>query len=387
MLQLVLNPDSSDEENIYKIIDCVKKLEKEKGLSDEEISKKYTQGDCICLASLIKTLLPNVKIKWFGSSLTDAHCCVAIKGDPDKDSKLEDFIDEDLYYYDINGKKYYDEMREFLSSTFHTDFDEISARYPGNVVNLTLNETTSEILKSTVFKRTNINVNKKDDKRKIYSIEKFIELINSPIEKIKLPLILAGNNKMYLDSKTDEELRQMVLDYITVKEEDFLKALESSDSKIVLEFQKAMLLIGLPTDQLFSKLGFNTVLSESKEKSETLDEKEKYLYHTEELFENAIEEFKNSDLSKFERTKKYVEKIDKIRKKYSHYVSQTSGFAGSERFKVVYEYMKTIPIYELYKYDSNSGNYINKVKEKEYYEGIYNELVDSLGELGKSNSI
>ena len=49
--------------------------------------------------------------------------------------------------------------------------------------------------------------------------------------------------------------------------------------------------------------------------------------------------------------------------------------------------MKTIPIYELYKYDSNSGNYINKVKEKEYYEGIYNELVDSLGELGKSNSI
>ena len=111
--------------------------------------------------------------------------------------------------------------------------------------------------------------------------------------------ILEANGKVkYMKMKgykTEEESDEAYKKH----EEEFLKALESSDSKIVLELQKAMILIGLPTEQLFSKLGFNVELSESSEKSETLDEKEKYLYHTEELFESAIEEFKNSDLSKF----------------------------------------------------------------------------------------
>ena len=32
--------------------------------------------------------------------------------------------------------------------------------------------------------------------KKVYTIEKFIELITAPIEKVQLPLILAGHNKM-----------------------------------------------------------------------------------------------------------------------------------------------------------------------------------------------
>lgn len=151
MEQLRLNVNDATEENIYKIIDYVIKLEKEHGLTDDEIIYKYTHSDCICLAFLIKTLLPNVIVKWFGSCSLDAHCCIAIKGDSNLDSKLDDFIDEDLYYFDINGKKYYDEMCLFLANVFHTEIGKINARYQGSMVGANINETTAEILKNVII--------------------------------------------------------------------------------------------------------------------------------------------------------------------------------------------------------------------------------------------
>ena len=313
MKKLVLNSNDLEEINIRKIIEYVRQFEKEKGLSDEEITHKYTHGDCVCLAFLIKILLPSVKVKWFGSCSDDAHCCIAIKGDPKLDSKLEDFIDEDLYYFDINGKKYYDEMREFLSETFNTNISEINARYQGSSVGANQNETTAEVLKNTTIIK-NTGEKEKVDKRKQYTIEKFVELITSPTEKIMLPLVLAGHNRMELNNKSKEELRQMVLDYITINQEDFFKALSSSDSKIVLGIQKAMILLGLPNEELYAKLGFDIDITRKESETETIDESEQYLYHTEELFEIASQEFLTSELPNSERVLLYISIIEQIEK-------------------------------------------------------------------------
>lgn len=374
MEKLVINTNSPEEENILKIIEYVKQIERGKGLSEEKIEYKYTHGDCTCLAFLIKTILPNVKVKWVGSCIEDGHCCIAIKGDPETDPRLEDYIDEDLYYFDINGKKYYEEMKKYLSETFNTNYDRINARYKGSNVGASQNEVTAEVLKNVTI----INNKDKEDNRKIYSIEKFIELITSTREKIMLPLVLAGHNRMELNGKNEEELRQMVLNYITVNQKDFFNALSSGNSKLVLDLQKATILIGLSTEELYARLGFDIVMEHKR--TAIPNENDNYLYQTEKLIEMAKQEFIESQLSNSERVLTYISKIQEIEKKFRYYAVHEVGFVGSERYKIVYEYLKDLPRVVPFTPDESKGNGINMINSKRYYDNLAAMIEESFSQ-------
>lgn len=221
-----------------------------------------------------------------------------------------------------------------------------------------------------------------EDKRKKYTIDKFIQLVTSPVEKIMLPLILAGHNKMELNSKSEQELRQMILDYVTVNQEDFFKAMSSSNPEVALGLKKAILLLGMSTEELYSKLGFNVEITkkESEKNIEAINESEQYLYHTEELFEMALQEFLVSELSNQERVLKYISRIEQIEKGFRKYAVNTVGFVGSERYKQVYEYLKTIPRITPFIEDETKGNGINMIMAKKYYDDIAVKLGTSFSE-------
>lgn len=127
MNKLVLKSNEPTEENILAIINYVRALERENGLSDEEISYKYTHGDCTCLTTLINYFLPKVKVYLFEKEMESSHYCVGIRGDIVKDSKLAISYEMEgrrergcKYYYDINGRKYFEEMCSFIESEYYS---------------------------------------------------------------------------------------------------------------------------------------------------------------------------------------------------------------------------------------------------------------------------
>lgn len=227
--------------------------------------------------------------------------------------------------------------------------------------------------------------------KKVYTIEKFIELITAPIEKVQLSLlILAGHNKMELNGKSEQELRQMVLDYVTVNEDELFDALSYGNLKTVVGLQKAVQLLGLPIEELDKRLGFNvqSVKEESSEKAEkdSLPKKEDYLFHTEELYEKIVSEFLNSKLSNQERAVFYIEKVKELRKLYTDYAAQTPGFIGNSRYKEVYEFFQTIPKVELYKFDDKVGDYINMARAKAHYDDMAKKIESGWGIGGNGNA-
>lgn len=369
MEKLILPNQNATEENILRIIEYVRQVEKSKGLTDEQISYKYTHGDCNCLADLIKTLLPDVKLKGFGSSNGDAHSCVAIKGNPDVDERLDRFIGEDFYYFDINGKKYYDEMCEYLANTFHTDVNKIRVNHH-YVVNSLQNETTKSILENGV------SIQPKDN-RKIYSAENFANLIILPIDDIKRKLVFAGNNLALLNGKSDEELRQMLLNYVTVEQDDFFELTQSKDLEKVNKLVKALDLLNLSPYDLFEKLGFNEPV-EKESKTEQVDESQIYLYQTEQLFNSALEEYFSSELPSAEKTKQYISRVILVEKTFRKYAVRTNGFIATERYKKVQDFINTFPRFLPYVYDETKGDFINQQNEKNYYMQIASQL-DTLG--------
>lgn len=141
MEEIYLKSNEVNEENILTIIKAVRDLERETMLKEmnlkenevteeveneiaKKISHKYMHGDCSCLASLIRLLLPGAKCVLFGNDATfqtsepAAHYCVMIRPKlNDKSAGLSGYL-EKSYFFDINGKKSYDEMCEFLGKEF-----------------------------------------------------------------------------------------------------------------------------------------------------------------------------------------------------------------------------------------------------------------------------
>ena len=87
--------------------------------------------------------------------------------------------------------------------------------------------------------------------KKIYNFENLYNLLNSPIEKVKLPLILAGNNMANLNEKSEYELRQMVFEYVKLDPNDIEKVRTYDKEKLSMLASKT----GLSLNELFIKLG------------------------------------------------------------------------------------------------------------------------------------
>ena len=226
--------------------------------------------------------------------------------------------------------------------------------------------------------------------KKVYTIEKFVELVTAPIEKVQLPLILAGHNKMELNSKSEQELRQMVLDYVTVNEDEFFEVLAHGNLETTVGLQKAIIQLGLPIEELYKKLGFNVELlkEEGKESSEkeNFDNREQYLFHTEDLFEQAVNEFLSSKLSNQERVFRYMDRVNDIDQQFRKLTRTTPGFVGSERWKEAQEFLRTIPRVEMYKQDDKVGDYINMARAKGYYDDLARQLEGGWGIGGNGNA-
>lgn len=106
-MDFYLSPNEDVEVNINKVIREVVKLEKEFGLSDEEIKCKYSCGLCGDLAELVRvSLFVYAKQKVFVdvSGIIDEHCSVYIR---DLNSKE---VFPPKIYFDILGRHEYKDV-------------------------------------------------------------------------------------------------------------------------------------------------------------------------------------------------------------------------------------------------------------------------------------
>ncbi len=121
MQELILSKDSKLEDNIFAIIGFIKELERENGLTDEEIVHKYTCGHCCELAldimkATMDRLYGNVEeISGYtvdtGDKRFPTHTYLKLKRSPDA---------EDIYF-DIMGAKTIGEIDKFTKSNFWKD--------------------------------------------------------------------------------------------------------------------------------------------------------------------------------------------------------------------------------------------------------------------------
>ena len=122
MENLTLQNNEATKENILAIIEYVKSVERNNGLTDEQIIHKYTQSDCRCLASLITYILPDTELIMFLADSPSAyeffHYYAAINKNKSKNTNFEN-----LEYFDINGKKDFKKAEKFVTDQIKNTCD------------------------------------------------------------------------------------------------------------------------------------------------------------------------------------------------------------------------------------------------------------------------
>jgi len=240
MEKLILNKNDSIQDNILKIIEHVKKQERNNGLTDEQISYKYIHGDCSVLVNIIKQIYPEAQEVLFGEG-EYGHFCVSIKGNPAEDSKLEDFHMEDRYYFDINGRKYFDEMREFISEEFKVKIDRVSAARTNMCT--TNNNISLDVVNSIsiVDIKDKVMIDKEEkedikDDRTIRSLKWYKNYLSKD-EKVLIG-ILSMSSRGYHESpealrmKTKEEIIKILISRNRLDEAGTAELLELDDSSL-----------------------------------------------------------------------------------------------------------------------------------------------------------
>ncbi len=111
MKRFVIKNELSDKENILAFIEHIKSIERQNGLSEDEIKHKYTHKDCRCLVSLINGYFPNTKSVMFLLDEEDVHFVASL----DSVSKEGE---KQTTYFDINGEKNFSEMCVFMFENF-----------------------------------------------------------------------------------------------------------------------------------------------------------------------------------------------------------------------------------------------------------------------------
>lgn len=138
--------DLSERENILSFIEYVKTVEKENGLTDEEISQKYTHSDCRCLVSLINSFFPNTNSVMFLLDEEDVHFVVSL----DVISKNGEI---QTSYFDINGEKSFSDVCLFMFENFGRTGIIMSKKTTKQFVE---NDITQKILNSVEFESVEI---------------------------------------------------------------------------------------------------------------------------------------------------------------------------------------------------------------------------------------
>ena len=138
--------EMSERENILRLIEYVKTVEKENGLTDEEISQKYTHKDCRCLVSLINSFFPNTNSVMFLLDEEDVHFVVSL----DVVSKNGE---TQTSYFDINGEKSFSDVCLFMFENFGRTGIIMSKETTKQFVE---NDITQKILNSVEFESVEI---------------------------------------------------------------------------------------------------------------------------------------------------------------------------------------------------------------------------------------
>lgn len=145
MEKLILKDNSVSESNVLAIIDQVWKAEKSNNLTDNEIIKKYTTSECLCLSSLIKKTLPDISSFLFFINEEYFHYAVGIiKSKDDLKNNLNN-----ISFYDINGRKNFDDMCKYLINLFQVDNPSIIIKITN--ISYLSNDVTDKVYHSIKF--------------------------------------------------------------------------------------------------------------------------------------------------------------------------------------------------------------------------------------------
>lgn len=133
--------------------------------------------------------------------------------------------------------------------------------------------------------------------------------------------------------------------------------------------------IGVPLyqDDIFAKFVENIDTKEN----DNSDERELYLYHTEDLISNVLKLYQQGDVSFNQLMENYLKRITDIYKMYRYYALREPGFIMSERNKEVTEiFYKLLNEYEL-------PEKMEGIEKLEYYQSVQSGVNDYLNNKDK----
>lgn len=119
-----------------------------------------------------------------------------------------------------------------------------------------------------------------------------------------------------------------------------------------------------------------TVQSEREEKANNIDEKELYLYHTEDLINGILGLYQQGDISFEQLMDNYIKRISLLYKNYRYYASREPGFMVSGRNADVSKLFRRL-FTGFEKPESDS-----RIDRLEYYQHIQNGVNEYLNEIG-----
>ena len=124
MNMLILKNNEPTAENILSLIEIIKQIERENGLTEKQIIDKYTHNDCLCLATMINYVLPTTKMVMLVLDEDCFHCfvCADLK---EKTNGLPQNKYANFAYFDINGKKSFEQACEYVCLEFNTDTQNV----------------------------------------------------------------------------------------------------------------------------------------------------------------------------------------------------------------------------------------------------------------------
>ena len=106
------------------------------------------------------------------------------------------------------------------------------------------------------------------------------------------------------------------------------------------------------------------------------EEKELYLYHTEELINGILELYQQGDISYEQLMDNYIKRISLLYKNYRYYASREPGFMVSGRNADVSKlFRRLFTVFEKTESDS-------RIDRLEYYQHIQNGVNEYLNEIG-----
>lgn len=133
MNKLILQNNEPTIENVLQLIKLIKSIEHQKGLSDDEIIRKYTHFDCRCLVSMVQQIIPNTKSILFILDEEFFHYFVGIPLEIQGNNESSTTYNG-MCYFDINGIKTYEEACSFVLKEFNGEMNNITIMEASNII-------------------------------------------------------------------------------------------------------------------------------------------------------------------------------------------------------------------------------------------------------------